>query len=73
MCDLVVEVRGGVVVEVYSRTPEKHVAIIDWDDIKAGDASRGVITRQCVSYAVMPNETRHTAESFGCLDGERIA
>lgn len=66
MSDLVIEVRGGVVVEVYSKTPERHVTIIDWDDIETKDTSRWVVARQCVPYTVMPHETRHAVESSRC-------
>ena len=40
MTDLVIEVRGGVVVEVYSNTSKRHVTIIDWDNIEGGSAQR---------------------------------
>ena len=62
MSDLVIEVRGGVVVEVYSRTPKKHVTIIDWDNIEAVGSPKGVIY-QCARYKSMPGETRHATES----------
>jgi len=30
--DVIIEVRGGNVVEVYTRSPLIHVTIIDWDN-----------------------------------------
>ena len=60
MIDLVVEVRGGVVVGVY--TPgKKRVVIVDWDAINEGRASP-VISRTNLQSA-MPSDTRGVIEN----------
>lgn len=58
MTDVVVEVRGGTVVKVYSERPETRVTVVDWDDLGAGD-NRGVIDIQrCISFDHMPTDTQ---------------
>ena len=58
MTDVVVEVRGGTVVEVYSKCPDTRVMVVDWDDLEAGD-NRGLLGHQrCISLDRMPTETR---------------
>jgi hypothetical protein len=37
MHDVIVEARGGVIVEVYSSLPTIRVCVLDWDDIHEGD------------------------------------
>lgn len=32
MPDVIVEVRGGNVIQVYAKNPETHVTVIDWDN-----------------------------------------
>jgi hypothetical protein len=37
MNDVVVEVRGGIVVEIYSDAPDLRLSLVDWDNIRDGD------------------------------------
>ncbi len=37
MHDVVVEVRGGMVVEIYSDRPDLRFVLVDWDNIHDGD------------------------------------
>jgi len=37
LTDIIVEVRGGVVVGVYTDVPDARVVLVDWDNIEAGD------------------------------------
>jgi hypothetical protein len=62
MTDVIVEVSGGVVVEVYSKNPRTRVVVIDWDDIEDGGTRAGVAFRQCASYEMMPGETQRATE-----------
>jgi hypothetical protein len=62
MANVIVEVRGGVVVEVYSEDPELRIAIFDWDDLAAGDIHGRVTERHCAPYAQMPREMREHAQ-----------
>lgn len=59
---LVVEVRGGVVVGVYS-SMAAQVTILDWDHIEDGDKSHGVVTEATLSLSDMPSDTYRLAKS----------
>lgn len=54
MTELVVEVRGGVIVESYSNLADLVVTVVDWDDIEAGDNSG---TIPCLPIQLIPEET----------------
>lgn len=56
MDDIVVEVRGGVVVEIYSDLPNLRFVLVDWDNINAGDhpSCWGVPA----ALSAMPEDTR---------------
>jgi len=62
MTDVIVEVRGGVVVEVYSKDHRTRVAVVDWDDVEEGGIPAGVALRQCGTYEMMPEETQRATE-----------
>jgi len=68
MVDIVIEVRGGVVVEVYSRNPGSRVLIIDWDDLEVNNARPCAGIQACASYETMPEDTRQVIENLGPLE-----
>jgi hypothetical protein len=60
MMDIVVEVRGGLVVEVYCERPEVRVFVVDWDEFDCPER-RGKVGFEWVGYAsldALPPETR---------------
>jgi len=67
MVDIVIEVRGGVVVEVYSRNPGSRVLIVDWDSFEVGDARICAGAQACASFETMPKKTRRIIENLGPL------
>ena len=67
MVDIIVEVRGGVVVEVYSKDASQRVAIVDWDNIETIDQRERVVVESCASYESLPTETRRISQDSGCL------
>lgn len=55
---VVVEVRGGVVVGVYSDAPNLSVRILDWDEIDNGDMSQVPVDGYLASnLTAMPPDT----------------
>jgi hypothetical protein len=64
--EIVIEVRGGSVVEVYASTNDTRVVLIDWDDI-LDDGRRGVagLSYPCSSAELMPDDTRRAYEALG--------
>jgi hypothetical protein len=60
MTDLVVEVRGGVVQEVYCDDPRIRVVLVDWDEIEGPEpaAKAGVAWGSCVPISRLPDDTR---------------
>jgi hypothetical protein len=56
MADIVVEVRGGMVVEIYSDLPELRCVLVDWDNIHAGD--HPFCWGGPVPLSAMPEDTR---------------
>jgi len=62
MFDLVIEIRGGVLVGVYTRRNNVSVAVIDWDNESYGSpASFGCPSRM----AEIPMETQRAITSLG--------
>lgn len=55
MKNLIIEVRGGVVAEVYSDEKDLNVILIDWDNVDEGDEP-GQIPLQQLSH--LHHETR---------------
>lgn len=55
MKDIVIEIRGGVVVEIYSDLPDVNLILVDWDNIQEG------VDPSCwgaaVSLSLMPEDT----------------
>jgi hypothetical protein len=37
MQNVIVEVRGGVVVEIYSDNPDTRITVVDWDEASEGE------------------------------------
>lgn len=58
MNEIVVEVRGGVVVEVYGSDPTR-ITIIDWDEIRGNNASPSARLDygQCQPLSSLPRDT----------------
>jgi len=59
MSDIVVEVRGGVVIEVYTDVTDARVVIVDWDEAEHPDqvgVAGGILVHARLEE--MPNETR---------------
>jgi len=67
MVDIVIEVRGGVVVEVYSKKAGSRVLIVDWDDFEVNNARSCAGIQACASYETMPEDTRQIIENLGPL------
>lgn len=65
MSDVIVEVRGGNVVEVYGRSQETRVTIVDWDNFEAGDMRPSVDTVSCLPNSALPAETRCVVAAAG--------
>jgi len=59
MNDIVVEVRGGVVVEVYTSVRGARVLIVDWDDLEGADQSEvaAAVHAHC-EISQLPADTR---------------
>lgn len=58
MITVIVEVRGGNVVEVYTGSSEARVMVIDWDNTRDGEAMTAAEPWPCASLRNMPKETR---------------
>ena len=57
---VVVEIRGGTLVAVYTDVPNAQVVLVDWDDVEAGDTPGAVIHE---SLASAPPEIRRYYET----------
>jgi len=64
MSDVIVEVRGGNVVEVYGRSPKTRVTIIDWDNWESGDIPASVYTVYCLPVSEAPEDTARLLASI---------
>ncbi|MCX6349307.1 MAG: hypothetical protein NTV79_07400 [Candidatus Aureabacteria bacterium] len=64
MADIVIEVRGGVVVEVYSKKAGLRALIVDWDSFEVGDDGICAGAQACASYETMPEEIRQVIENI---------
>jgi CO dehydrogenase nickel-insertion accessory protein CooC1 len=61
--EIVIEVRGGTVVEVYATTANPRVVLIDWDEIANGDLHSQVgVEFPLQPIDQMPRETREAYE-----------
>jgi len=58
MTDIVIEVRGGVVVEIYSKNSNTRAVIIDWDNMETGRTSPMVEEACCLPFDQMCCETK---------------
>ena len=61
--DVIIEVRGGNVVEVYGRSQKTRVTIVDWDSLEAGNIPTSVYTVNCLPIYKVPEETMSIIES----------
>ena len=61
--DIIIEVRGGNVVEVYGRSQKTRVTIVDWDNWEAGDTSTSAYTLNCLPASKVPEETMNIIEA----------
>jgi hypothetical protein len=55
MNDIVVEVRGGLVVEIYSNHPGVRFVLVDWD--KINDGTDSFCWGEPASLSLMPEDT----------------
>lgn len=68
MTDLVVEMRGGVVQEVYCDDSNIRVIIVDWDELQPAESSGNAGRRwsRCAPLHDLPRETRaHFQQAIG--------
>ncbi|HZX12983.1 MAG TPA: hypothetical protein VFF49_01115 [Thermodesulfobacteriota bacterium] len=65
MNDTIIEVRGGVVVEIYSENPSSRFIVIDWDNYEAdeNDCSTTPIY-QTASFSSMSKDTTNKYEKI---------
>lgn len=72
MRDIVVEVRGGLVVEIYSDLPDVRLTLVDWDNIHEGDAP--FCWGEAAPLHQMPDDTAARYREAICRnDGEKAA
>ena len=55
MSDIVVEVRGGLAVEIYSTLPDARLILVDWDNIHEGDDP--ICRGEAAPLSLMPEDT----------------
>jgi hypothetical protein len=65
MTDIVVEIRGGVVADVYSRRPGVRVTIVDWDNMEEGNVDTCVAVVRCTPRRRLPRETARLIRATG--------
>jgi hypothetical protein len=64
MADIVCEVRGGVLVGVYTDIPDARVIVVDWDDVgSTGQPGIGGGAMKHASLQELPDETRAEYEA----------
>ena len=59
--EIVVETRGGAVVEIYCRHPGARVILVDWDEYR--DAARPGTVYPVASMSDLPSDTRKLVEA----------
>ena len=57
MSDVIIEVRGGNIIEVYGLSEKTRVTIVEWDNWKAGDISTSAYTVHCLPVSKIPEKT----------------
>jgi hypothetical protein len=61
---IVIEIRGGLVQEVYDNVNDLRVVVVDWDNINGPDADGdGAEVFDAVGLKRMPDETRDLVEA----------
>lgn len=61
MITILIEVRGGVVQEIYSDQNNARVVLVDWDRVETGDS---IATRlPLAALTALPSDTRAVAVS----------
>jgi len=65
MTDTVVVIRGGVLVEAYSRRPGERITVIDWDDANAGELRSAVGEIRCTHPREMHPQTKALLQEAG--------
>lgn len=60
MKEIVVEVRGGLVVEIYGNDPDIRVILIDWDELESPEkcGTVGFTWDSCLPLASLPEDSR---------------
>lgn len=64
--DVVVEIRGGTVVAVYTRSDSLRVALVDWDEVTCGEPTGS--TYLATSLHQIPFETRDLIVSASAVE-----
>lgn len=67
MSDVIIEVRGGNVVEVYSALLSLRIAVVDWDNLEGEGSRPRVVGNCCNPYEMLPPDTRRILLNSGCL------
>ena len=63
LVDVIIEIRGGNVVEIYGHPEKTRVTIIDWDNWEAGDISTSAYKINCLPISKVPEETMNIIEA----------
>lgn len=63
MIEIVVEIRGGVLVDAYSHQGAR-ITVIDWDNFERNDLKSCVGKFQCAAIESMPVESSALLERF---------
>ena len=57
MRDVIIEVRGGVLVEIYSNDPNMRIVVVNWDRIEEGEEAAAGFEWQHCNLNSMPEDT----------------
>ena len=60
--DVVIEIRGGCLVGIYSTNRDERFTLIDWDDVKDEDKSEKGRAFPLIPLDSMPDDTRRAYE-----------
>jgi len=59
---IILEIRGGVLQEIYTDDPDQKIILVDWDNIKMGDKAHYFCDMS--SIATLPKETKQEIEEL---------
>jgi len=60
MKDIVIEIRGGVIVEIYCDDPKVRPVVINWDEAQSSNDTScvGFLWASCPHLSELPDDTR---------------